>query len=107
MHQFRGETILMLMFCRVTSGLEKMPNFSNSSQMLPKSLYTKKCQNICSKGKNESSKYLLQTTFETFKYLHKTCFKCAYLGENVINLLKQKRPKCHHYFWLLILFKKS
>ncbi len=65
---------------------KKLPNFSKSS---PNSLQTKKKQNIHNKAQFESPKHL-STTFETLKYLQKPYFGTAYLGENVINLLKQK-----------------
>jgi hypothetical protein len=35
-------------------------------------------------------KYLQQTTFETLNFYNKPCYETAYLGKNVINLLKQK-----------------
>ncbi len=46
--------------------------------------------------------------FGNFWMPTKTCFETAYLGENVIKRLKQKvAQKCHHFFGLLYLFKKS
>jgi hypothetical protein len=66
-----------------------MPNFSNNS---PKSCQVKKSRNIYNKTQFESPKHLHQTTFKSLKYLQqiKSCFETAYLGKNVINLLKQK-----------------
>jgi hypothetical protein len=65
---------------------KKMPKFSKNS---PKSLQVKKGQNIYNKAQFENPKHLHQTTFKTLKYLSTT----AYLGKNVINLLKQKVPQ--------------
>jgi predicted ABC-type ATPase len=56
--------------------VKKLPNVSKNS---PKSCQVKKGQNICNKAQFESPKHLQQTTFET-----------VFLGENLINLLKQK-----------------
>jgi hypothetical protein len=65
-----------------------MPNFSKNSR---KSCQVKKGQNIYIEAHFESLKHLHQTTFETLKKpYNKLCFETAYLGENVINLLKQK-----------------
>jgi hypothetical protein len=64
-----------------------LPNFSKSS---PNSLQAKKGQNIYNKAQFESQKHLHQTPFETLNTYNKPCFETAYLGENVIDLLKQK-----------------
>ncbi len=42
------------------------------------------------KAQFESPKHLHQTTFKTLKCYNIPCFETAYLGKNVINLLKQK-----------------
>jgi hypothetical protein len=62
-------------FNRVTRRLEKMPNFSKNS---PKSNQVNKSQIIYNKAIFESPKH------------HKPCFETAYLGKNVINLLRQR-----------------
>jgi hypothetical protein len=69
-----------------------LPNFSKNS---PKSCQVTKGQIIYNKAPFEGPKHLHQTTFETLKnptlkYYNKLCFETAYLGKNVINLLKQK-----------------
>jgi hypothetical protein len=73
--------ILTRRFKKITS------NFSKNS---PNSLQDKKLQNLYNKAQFESPKHLHKTTFETLKYLQQSMFWTAYLGENVINLLKQK-----------------
>jgi hypothetical protein len=72
---------------RVTKRLEKIAKFFKN---IPKSCQVKKGQNIHNKAQFESPKHLQQTTFETLKYLQQSYFESAYLGENLINLLKQK-----------------
>jgi hypothetical protein len=62
--------------------VKKLPNFSKSTQNC---LQTKPCQNIYIKAEFESPKHLHQTTFETLNIHNK-----LYLGENTINLFKQK-----------------
>jgi hypothetical protein len=65
-----------------------MPNFPKSS---PNSLQAPKGHNIYNKAQFESPKHLHQTTFETLLNIYnKPCFEAAYLGENVLNLIKQK-----------------
>ncbi len=63
-------------------------NFAQFFKNSPKSLQVKKGQNIYNKARFESPKHLHQTTFEILKLLQQTMFETAYLGENVINLLK-------------------
>ena len=66
---------------------KKLPNFSKNS---PKSRQVKKGQNIYNKAEFKSPEHLHQTTFETLNSYNKPYFETAYLGKNVINLLKQK-----------------
>jgi hypothetical protein len=66
----------------------------------PKVAKSKKGQNIYNKAQFECSKHIQQTTFETLKYLQKTYFESAYLGENIIKLLKQKVAIILGYFIL-------
>ncbi len=63
------------------------PIFQKVAQKVSKQ---KKYQNIGNKVQIESPKCLHQTMFETSKYLHWTIFQCAFLGKNIIDLLKQK-----------------
>jgi hypothetical protein len=38
---------------------------------------------------------------------NKPCFKCAYLGENVIDLLIQKGPKISPLLWAILSFQNN
>ncbi len=80
-----------------------MPNFSKSTQ---KSLLIEKNAKIAL----TKPKFKVQhITFETLKYLHnKPSFEHAYLGKNVLDLLKQKiAQNVTITLGLLHLFKKS
>jgi hypothetical protein len=76
------------------------PIFQKVAQTVSK---PKKAKNTQYKAQLEKPKHLHQTTFETLKYYNKPCFETAYLGENVLNLLKQKVTKNG----LLQFFQKS
>ncbi len=56
---------------------------------MPKKVPSQKGQNMYSKAQFKNPKHLHQTTFKTSIYLQKMFWNC-YLGQNVINLLKQK-----------------
>jgi hypothetical protein len=64
-------------------------------------------QNIFNKAQFESPKFPHQTTFETLKNYNKPCFECAYLGENVIDLLKQKTAQIVAITFGCFIFSKS
>jgi hypothetical protein len=86
--QFECTGCFNLSTSRVTRRFEKNhPIFQKVAQTVSKS---KKGQNIYNKTQFESQKHLHQTPFETLNTYNKPCFETAYLGENVINLLKQK-----------------
>jgi hypothetical protein len=63
-------------------------NHPISDKMWPNQLpRQKKSQNSNNKAQFESKKNQHQTTFGTLKFLQKTLFRTAYLGENVEGLI--------------------
>jgi hypothetical protein len=82
----------------VTRRLEKkdLPNFSKNS---PKNCRVKKGQNKKTKlNLKTQTIYIKPLKLKILKYLNKTCFETAYLGKNLINLLKQKVAIILGYF---------
>jgi hypothetical protein len=63
------------------------------TQLLEKVAKTIAKPNINIKAQFESTKHLHLTTFETFKYLQKTHFETACLGDNVKNSFRKRKPK--------------